>query len=354
MFAHHFLTLPDNIINQIDIPYISVIAPYLSAPFKICVSVFAFITGYFYYFVRDKGIKHSLRKSTDILIFYWIALLFLVLLTCVLTEYRYSAIDLIKEATSLSLHTVCFGWYIPFYCVMMFLLLFLSHYLGKNCVLDLLVTLFCIPICCKALCKIITFPVLVDLLEDVSLWAPCMLIGYLFATYDCFFRLEQVSNGLIKNCILRNACSIFVICICLAGRFVFPGMLIQLKGLFDISFVANADVIYAPMFVFSSISIIRTGKYRFKHVIDKCLSSIGRYSEMMWFLHCAFFNECKTVLQPLVYYLRNPVFIVLFGVSICYILAKPMNCFATKLATLKNRLLFRDCDDKSSSTSNHL
>ena len=71
MFIHHFFTFPSMWTNGIRYPILEKWAPYLCEPTKICVPIFCFITGYTYYFCKNKNLVYSLRKITDLLIVYW-------------------------------------------------------------------------------------------------------------------------------------------------------------------------------------------------------------------------------------------------------------------------------------------
>ena len=50
MFIHHFFTFPEWIICGIDYPWIRTFAIQFGAPTKLCVALFAFLTGYFHAF----------------------------------------------------------------------------------------------------------------------------------------------------------------------------------------------------------------------------------------------------------------------------------------------------------------
>ena len=66
MFAHHFLTFPEWIIQGVNFSASDTFADFFNLPLKICVSLFAFLTGYFYYFRKKKTVKYSVKKATDI------------------------------------------------------------------------------------------------------------------------------------------------------------------------------------------------------------------------------------------------------------------------------------------------
>ena len=79
MFAHHFFFYPDWYVSGISYPGILPLVRYFQNPTKICVVVFAFITGYFYHFTREKTIRYSLGKIGQFLVSYWAALAILMI-----------------------------------------------------------------------------------------------------------------------------------------------------------------------------------------------------------------------------------------------------------------------------------
>ena len=72
---------------------------------------------------------------------------------------------------------------------------------------------------------------------------------------------------------------------------------------------------------------------------DMKFQLVGRYSLLMWFIHCIFFNNCKDIFQPILYWPRNPILVLLWGISICYILVLFWNIplkFAMKYKKVMN------------------
>lgn len=71
MFAYHFFAFPQWYISGISFPHLKPLAPVLGWTLKICVPVFAFLTGYFFVLGKDKSYRHSLRKIRDTLAACW-------------------------------------------------------------------------------------------------------------------------------------------------------------------------------------------------------------------------------------------------------------------------------------------
>ena len=69
MFIHHFFAYPSWYIEGIRYPSLVNLAEIFKHPFN-SVSLFAFLTGYTYYYTKKKDMKYSLKKILDIFIPY--------------------------------------------------------------------------------------------------------------------------------------------------------------------------------------------------------------------------------------------------------------------------------------------
>ena len=70
MFVHHFFCFPDRLVDGIEYSNIDSFAYIFHDITNVCVFLFAFLTGYFYYFTKKKTFKYSVRKASDIYINY--------------------------------------------------------------------------------------------------------------------------------------------------------------------------------------------------------------------------------------------------------------------------------------------
>lgn len=132
MFVHHFFTFPDWYVESISYPELSHFAQYFCAPFKICVPVFAFLTGYFYDYTKTKSLNDSIKKITDILITYWFVYIpFLTIAGC-MGVYSGNFKDIFLEFFALKRPVMVFCWYVYFYCISMILLWMIAPLLSKN------------------------------------------------------------------------------------------------------------------------------------------------------------------------------------------------------------------------------
>ena len=95
------------------------------------------------------------------------------------------------------------------------------------------------------------------------------------------------------------------------------------------------DFLYAPMFIFGLVSIVKILECK------KCLfplTFLGKYSLLLWFLHCAFANQLKNIIQPVLYYPRNPVLVTIFGLAMCLAVAVMIQIPINGINKLKNKL----------------
>lgn len=84
MITHHFFTFPNWYIEVISYPSLISFSTYFCVPTKICVSIFAFLTGWSYAFNKNQNIKYSINKIVKFLINYWIIYFILLLITIAL------------------------------------------------------------------------------------------------------------------------------------------------------------------------------------------------------------------------------------------------------------------------------
>ena len=115
MFIHHFFTFPSFWIDSVAEIYPDNNFVFLNTSFKICVPIFAFLTGYFYFFAKKKTFRYSIKKSTDFWICYLVVFALLVTATILSGTYSFSIVSIIKEVFALSRPTMYFCWYVIFY-----------------------------------------------------------------------------------------------------------------------------------------------------------------------------------------------------------------------------------------------
>ena len=66
MIAHHFIVYPFS-----DLPYLVTV---FGQACKICVAIYAVLSGYGYFFTKEKTIRYGFKKIWGLLQIYWISL----------------------------------------------------------------------------------------------------------------------------------------------------------------------------------------------------------------------------------------------------------------------------------------
>jgi len=344
MFVHHFFTIPEWYVEGVSYPYLGAFAQYLYAPLKMCIPVFAFLTGYFYWFAARKNLRYSLRKATDLLVSHWIVCICMTLLAVVLGCYAFTPGGFVIEMMGQSLTVMRFSWYVLFYCISMLLLPLLDRLSTGTLAGDIFVLLV-LPVA-GVVCLMVTMeaqlhlnlPMVFAVMESVREWLPCVVSGFLFAKYALF---ETYLDGVTARFSGRAGRYIFWICLCgigFFGRLALPRF--QLGSIHPAGtwtqLLFTMDILYAPMLVYGMAGLLDA--LRLPAVI-RVLGALGKRSMYMWFLHGMFFNCCASVLQPLIYAPRNPVLVLLLALALCYGLALVMDLAVKPVLTLKNKYL---------------
>lgn len=320
MFALHFFCSPSFLIDSIDwTDSMGWIAKNLQMPFDICVRVFAFLTGYFYFYNPNKDWKYSARKIFIIMINYWIIYGILLFLAAVTNSYSFEIKSIILEMLGLYRPIMIFCWYVPFYVISMLLLPTVER-ISKKRNIEWIVYGILLPYFGGILfCKVIRIELIRRVIMDISTYFPVIGIGYLIAKNDVFFRMDRLLkkiNGSNNRFFLTSL--IWIICF-LGQNIIHTGMLSNLlRG--GSLFLWYSSI---PMFVYCTIKLIEQEHFVALRVIFR---ELGEKSLPMWFVHCAFFNASKQVFQPILYAPGNIALVLIWGSLVCYLLSCVINC----------------------------
>ncbi|MBR2595811.1 MAG: acyltransferase family protein [Solobacterium sp.] len=332
MYVHHFFTFPSFWPAGVQYPLLEQLAPYLGRPMKLCVPLFCFLTGYTYFFGRDKSYHYSLRKITDVLVSYWLVFL-LFAIAAAACGYNYSLKGVLLELFALERPTMVFCWYIYFYIVTMLVLPLLHKGMGRNLWLDLFTTQILLRFGLKGAEMVFHEPLVHEVIGNTLQWLPVVLTGYLFACYGGFEKLDDIfphHPGKMFLCILIFLLVPF-------GRNIEPVLVLPFAGHPAISLGNVLDVLITPLFVFAAVQLqqaLPNGKG------SGVFAWIGKYSMYMWYLHCIFFNNAQDFFKPILYAPRFPVLVLLWGLvlggTLAWLLDKP----ASRINTLKSKIMF--------------
>lgn len=343
MFVHHFFTFPAWWCEGIEYPLLKEIAPYFCEPLKLCVPIFCFLSGYFYFYNKDKSYLYSARKITDVLINYWCVFFLFSGIAVMLGHYVYTPDGYIGEMFALKRPTMSFCWYVSFYYSFMLILPLIARLLSKNIYLDLFISIFLFSLFRSIIESIVLNyfgnTIIKELLNNLT-WFPTVLVGYVFAKYQLFNKAACYYSKVIsfkKGIFLWIVIALFVP----MGRYVFPFFSLELGSLpmipKSISFRMSMDLLYTPVFIFCVASLCGTVKLKYTQLI---LKQIGKYSLLMWFVSCIFYNNSKKVFQPILYWPHNPVLVLIWGLLICYIASVILNLGISIIIKQKNKIIF--------------
>ncbi len=342
MFIHHMFTFPDAYVDGISYPALEPYARWLCNPFNICVSIFAFMTGYCYFFAKSKTYRYAFRKITDFLLTYWFVYILFLIIALLLGGYEDITIkSFVLELFALNRVVMVFCWYVPFYIASMLILTFASKCSANSRIREILFMLVFPVLSTVVLAKFVGNSVIAGNLENISEWFPCIAIGYICASGSLFQRVFDKILNLAKWKTLRLIISISLAVGVFLLRHYVPKVTLFTFSLMGHSVPVSvfADVIYAPVFVYAVVNIVRLIRL---NIIWNIIGEIGKYSLYMWFLHCIFFNVSKDVFQPILYFPKNPVLVVLWGLLLCYASARIIDVPLKKIINLKNELTMKE------------
>lgn len=341
MFIHHMFTFPDAYVEGISYPTLEPYARWLCNSFNMCVSIFAFMTGYCYFFVKSKTYRYVFRKITDFLLTYWFV--YILLLSIALLLGKYDDITMrsfVLELFALNRVVMVFCWYVPFYIASMLILTFASKCSVNRRIKEVIFMLVLPVLSTVILAKFVGNSVIAGNLENVSEWFPCIAIGYICASNSVFQRFFDKIVNLVKWKTIRLLIYVFLAVGVFLLRHYVPKVTLFTFSIMDhsVPVAVFADVIYAPVFVYAAVNIVRMIQV---NIIWKVIGEIGKYSLYMWFLHCIFFNVSQEVFQPILYLPKNPVLVVLWGLLLCYVFARIIDIPLKKIINFKNGLIVK-------------
>lgn len=314
MFVYHVLTfgqwfpasfVPSDLLVKFALSFHS--------PLIMCVCTFAFLTGYFHYFNEDKSFKYSINKILYLLINYWIVL-FLLLISAIYFGYIINLKELILEMFGIQNRIGIFNWYVYFYIIVMFTLPLIFKYLNMNRVCFIVIG-FVLPFLLPRI--IIQYlpddSLLIEVMKNIYRFYPCVSSGIYCAKYKVFQKIDLVIDDVFKNRILKIIICFILLLISFFIRNYFDSA--YLGRLYMINIYVDVEIklyfLYISLFLYSLINLIKLIKIIPLQII---FSILGKHSTSMWFVHCIFFNEYSGLYKNILYSMKHPVLILLFGI----------------------------------------
>ena len=87
-------------------------------------------------------------------------------------------------------------------------------------------------------------------------------------------------------------------------------------------------ILSIPLFIYGLIEIISLVKCKTVRLVA---AEIGKMSMFMWFLHSVFFNCSKEIFQKVLYFPRCPLFVLIWGLAVCWAASVPINRLSDKI-----------------------
>lgn len=261
MIMHHFIVIPFT-----EFPYVVILFGYAC---KICVAIYAVLSGYGYFFAKEKTLRYGLKKIWGLLQIYWLSLFTLFIPAAILGGWELSPWQLVVQLFGLLPNLNWFAWYVFFYCFCMLIMPLLCRLdvFRFKPVVNLFLMLFVPNIFVLALS---TMPNFMQDLYTCFLYFPCFLIGYWMAE-------NRVLEWSSKVRLLHNPI------MCVLGVFaIFAArILVRSVGVFLL------DVFYAPALICILVNLSETFDCK---PISASLNCLGKYSTGIWFFHAVFFS----------------------------------------------------------------
>ena len=290
MVVHHFFTFPEWIIAGGGgyAPNL-LFAEILKSPTKLCVCIFAFVSGWAIA-LGKLTYKEAFRRIKQLFINFWCIAIPSIVFAVLICGFKISALDICKELLGLKNSVMIFSWYVPFYTVSMILMTFIQKWLDSDIRIALLAGVI-LPVGVLTVMRRLPLPSEIQkIFVDLRHWFPAIVMGYICNRYHWF---EKVNNMLGR--VNRILVSMVLIVICILARYVTSGL----------------DFIYSAMLVFAIVNL-RLDPETYS---GRFLCTYGKHSSDIWFLHCLYFGEAtRAFVQPLAYWAKYPLLIFIVAI----------------------------------------
>jgi hypothetical protein len=314
MFIHHFFQSPQWYIHGVSYPHLEWIT-YYQYQFRICVSVFAFLTGYFYAFNKHQDLHYSLSKILGIFIPFFCVFIPYYIIALATNTIHFSPISFLLEAFAIQHKIMIFCWYVVFYSLSMLLLPLIVKPKGIKRAISLFISFYLPPILFRLLWTQKNDSCLYDIFLNFQMFFPMTLIGYIIAYLNVFQKMDVILLKFNNNVLLVFFYSFLVI-----TTFCFQAKLFCWKARDPYLFILPCTfrTLSIPLFLYGLINILQLIKQCF---ITKILFLIGQYSLLMWFIHCLFFNVTREYTQKILFFSKFALLVLAWGLILCFFLA---------------------------------
>lgn len=285
MIFHHFCST--SLFEDLSVGWIKI-----GETFKICVGLYAVLSGYGYWFAKEKTIRYGLKKIWGLLQIYWLMLFTLFVPAAIMGGWKISFSSLFIQLFALRPNLNWFGWYVFFFIFCMAVMPLVHKMLHFKPIVNVVLGV-AVPYLVEVVVHVLLNRMGGNLLQDLFdclIYFYVFLAGYFMARYSLIERLNKVmpTNPILS---IAGVCLVFT-----ARRFV------QIN-----TFGFNMDVIYAPLAIYF-LSTAMSGVGTKMNVFSVVLMTLGKYSTGMWFFHAVFFSTyIVDIFRPILMIVTQPV-----------------------------------------------
>ena len=316
MVVHHLFAFPNWYIDGIDYSNITIFGKTLTQctlySVKICVNMFAFISGYAYFYNKTPNLKYGLKKIWKLLKRYWF-ILFLIFIPIAIAQNssQITGKVILFNLFALDKRIITFSWYVYFFIILMLTLPFVIKLFNGKKVYEIAFPIVCftsILLLINYLKGIIPkeFLWIVNDTSNILYCYPCVIVGYLIAKYDLF---NKWFDKYLKPKYLWQA--IIIVLLVLGCRSKYEKII-----------NVNLDIIYVPILIYALIVIF--SNLKFKGII-KLIKLLGENSLNIWFLHSIIFSNAWVgdIFQKIAFLPKNPILVTIW----VFLLLLPISMF---------------------------
>lgn len=303
MITHHFIVMP-----FIELPYLVTLFGYAC---KICVAIYAVLSGYGYFFAKERTVRYGMKKIWGLLQIYWISLFTLFIPAAISGGWELTPWSLIVQLFGLLPNLNWFAWYVFFYifCMLVMPVLYKYKVFRFKPLINLAIMII-IPTVIAIVLQMLTNyreNTIINDLYSCFLYFPCFLVGYWMAENRTIERINCKKG-------LRSPA------MCIIG--IVLVFVVRITSNSIVSF--SLDVFYAPLLICMICILVKTIDLRPISMIFKIL---GKYSTGMWFFHAVFFSTyISEIFQPVLLIVKNPflmyVWLILLSLSGAFVFQK--------------------------------
>ncbi len=300
---------------------------------KICVGIYAFLSGFGYFYMKNKGYGNSFKRIRGLLERYWLQLFLIFIPLAVAGGYVVTAENFFINLFSLRPSINWFSWYVYFYIFLMLVIPLYAKLCCKNFFINVGATIVVTCLVALGVHELPWYPsnVFINALYDCLLYFPVAALGYLFARHDVFTYIQSKILKIQKSFFLP-VIGIIMCAIAMVGKF-FLSMV----------YCFNMDVIYVPIFIFGIFQVFGYIRARISDKWFIVLSILGMYSTEIWFLHSIFFSAETNVVvnfSNILWMVGNPILAFLWCFVLCLPVAFILHFIVDKFDYLIDKKIF--------------